>query len=148
MNQQPFYFVAKPNIVLPLSIFDRDELTAMTDMQYKHPRILMDVFEKTPARLALFHYVIAVAANIGIDDVDKHLSSNVLNSDAVANYHFLSVSLTDLFLFVTHPIDKRFLRIRAFANWIYQELVKDFPQLFSDYTVVPQKDGTFLLALE
>lgn len=145
---QPFYFVAKPNVVLPYSVYDREELGKLTDMKYSQQRIFIDSFEKTPARLELFHYVLAVSVNVGIDDIEKHLSCHVLNSDAVANFHFLSVSLTSLFLFITHNIDKRFMRLRAFSNWLYKELSNDFPQLFSDYTVIPQKDGTFLLKLE
>jgi hypothetical protein len=145
---QPYYLVVRPEVTLPYSIYERDELAQLTDLQRSHSRILLDSFGKRMTALSLFQFVFAVHNDV-VDPtiLERYLSFKSNSSEAADSFYFIQTDLKELFLFVTCGYYDNH-KIRMFMNWTYTIINTMFPDLLSDYTIVPQKDQTFILEKE
>lgn len=99
--------------------------------------------------LSMFHFTFAVHINMFENaDLERYLTFTGNNSIASETYFFVSANLKDLFLFMTGSMAGASLTVCKFMNYVYQTVDSMFPDLLSDYTVVPQKDGSFILEKE
>lgn len=144
MSTIPFYFVVKPQVTLPYSIYERDVLGGLTSLNKTQLNIFLDSFGDKMSRLCLFHYVLAVRDGDWLTDLEEFIPYAALNSQA-SEYRFITLSLKQIFDFVTTEIALNYQKLRYFSNWLYQSIKADFPDLFNEYTLVIQKDKTFTL---
>lgn len=136
--QKPFIVISNPEVNLPPSLLDREELQLNVALSDPPPSILLGAFNGSLSHMAMFSYICAVHNEFPFDSLSKDFRYTMYTTTACDTHIFLSFTLLDAYLFVTSGQEHE-KSIQFFSMFLIEMIQSRFPKLFQSFVKKPTK---------